>query len=1092
MRSFVGFALAAVLLIQHASAQLLPVPQFGVRIPRGFRISLFSDSDLANDIYAMTLDSRGNVVVTSQGYIRTLLDTDGDGRADTARLFAVSRTGGMGMCFDGNTLYFVGDGGLFRYDDANGDGVADGPPQRLLSMEFLEHGGHAIRKGPDGWFYVIVGNEMTITNEHANLPGSPIRRAESGALLRIAPDGRNCEIIAHGFRNPYDFDFNSLGDIFTYDSDVESDYFLPWYTPTRIYHVAFGGHHSWRLPGWRRSWNWPDYYPDVVDILARIGRGSPTGVVCYRHYHFPEHYRDGIFALGWTFGRILFLPLARSGSTYTTTPEVFLEPIGSQGFAPSDAVVSTDGSLLVSIGGRKTRGAVYRIEFVGQRNAALIASNWMAQVDTPAQAVLTAPQPLDAWSRAYWEPVVMQLGAAPFITVAGDNRTAPAFRIRAIDILTQLNAGLPPGLAFDLARDNSPEIRARAAWSLGRIPTQNYEQILIGLSRDNEALVRRAALDAILDRLETANASTLQQAANANLNHPDKRVRQAAARLASYLPEQSIAAGTDVQARLTATEAMLARSRSSTINTTGIVQALSALDISRGPNQQLEAIRIVIASLGDWNLYNPSVEVYTAYEPAFPLDGQDVLLARIRRAVRPLVSAGNATVEFEAARLLAMLEDNDATLPAKLMLKFNARTTPGSDVHYLTVLSRLKVPLTTNHLATIANALLSLDRKVEGQQMRSKQNWSIRLAEIVAQLVSHHPALADAIMRHPNFVSPGHVALVPSLGSAKRLPAAKAFLASIGKKPNFVWTAQLVDLLSALPPEDVYPLFRAQWNNLALREEITMRLAARPEIIDRDKFMIGLASPRTDVVIASAGALLQLPPDQRAILPVMKAIRRLFLEPKEQALRSMLVTALNYEAGTSFSPQELGTQTADVQKAFEPIFDWFRKHYPGLVKYLETSEGEDATNWPNVLSGVPWDRGDPRRGENIFIQRGCQTCHASASPVGPDLGGVARRFSPYDLFLAIVYPSRDIAPQYRPITYQTRTGQTYTGVPVFEAPDSVIVQTSATETVRLAEEDIASRAPSNVSLMPGGLLNGLSRNELADLYAYLARLQPAQ
>jgi len=56
-----------------------------------------------------------------------------------------------------------------------------------------------------------------------------------------------------------------------------------------------------------------------------------------------------------------------------------------------------------------------------------------------------------------------------------------------------------------------------------------------------------------------------------------------------------------------------------------------------------------------------------------------------------------------------------------------------------------------------------------------------------------------------------------------------------------------------LPPDDVFPLFRAQWNNLALREEITIRLAARPEIIDRDKFMIGLASPRTDVVIASAG-----------------------------------------------------------------------------------------------------------------------------------------------------------------------------------------------------------------------------------------------
>jgi len=93
----------------------------------------------------------------------------------------------------------------------------------------------------------------------------------------------------------------------------------------------------------------------------------------------------------------------------------------------------------------------------------------------------------------------------------------------------------------------------------------------------------------------------------------------------------------------------------------------------------------------------------------------------------------------------------------------------------------------------------------------------------------------------------------------------------------------------------------------------------------------------------------------------------------------MLVTALNYEAGTSFSPQELGTQTADLQKAFEPIFDWFRKHYPGLVKYLETSEGEDATNWPNVLSGVPWDRGDGAPGREHFHPAGCQTCHSRQS-----------------------------------------------------------------------------------------------------------------
>ncbi|HTD86984.1 MAG TPA: PVC-type heme-binding CxxCH protein, partial [Candidatus Binatia bacterium] len=658
----------------------MPVPQFGVRLAPGFRMSLFSGPDLANDIYAMTIDPRGNVVVTSQGYIRTLLDTDDDGQADSSTLFATTATGGMGMCFDGPSLYFVGDGALFRFEDANADGVADGPPQRLLSMEFLEHGGHAVRKGPDGWIYVIVGNETTITNEHASLAGSPIIRAEAGALLRLTPDGRACEIIAHGLRNPYDFDFNSFGDIFTYDSDVEADFLLPWYTPTRIYNIAFGGHHGWRLPGWRRSWNWPDYYPDVVDIMTRIGRGSPTGVVCYRHYQFPDRYKDGIFACDWTFGRIFFLPLTGSGSTYQTTPEVFLEPIGSQGFAPSDIVVAPDGSLLVSIGGRKTRGSVYRIEYVAQRNALLRAArNWTNQFGTLALATVAAPQPLDAWSRAFWEPLVSQTPSNIFLATAADKTVLTATRIRAIEMLTQLHRGLTPGIAFDLSRANVPEVRARTAWSLGRAPTENYEELLIGLSRDNDSFVRRVALEAILDRLETISANTLQQAVNANLGNPDKRVRQAAAHLATYLPQQSITT-TDVQSRLTAIQAMLGRERLATVNTNAIVQTLAALDLARGPTLQLDAIRLIIAGLGDWNLYHPSVEVYTAYEPAFSLEGYDALVSRIRRAVRPLVSSGAPTVDFEAARLLAMVQDNDPLTPPKLILKFNEPTTAGSDV----------------------------------------------------------------------------------------------------------------------------------------------------------------------------------------------------------------------------------------------------------------------------------------------------------------------------------------------------------------------------------------------------------------------------
>src|SRR5687768_4867814 len=263
---------------------LVPVDDLGLRVARGFRVTQYADSSLANDIYTMTLDDRGDVVVTGRGYIRTLLDSNDDGIADATREFASTGTGGMGLCFDGNDLMFVGDGFLSRYRDSNADGVADGRPEQLLPLQFREHGGHAPRKGPDGWWYVIGGNDTAFGQRHITIPASTVLRSEAGALVRMRPDPVQSEIIAHGFRNPYDFDFNWMGELFTYDSDVERDYYLPWYVPTRIYHIAHGGHHGWQLSGYLRSWNRADYYADTVSILSRIGRGSPTGVTCYRHY----------------------------------------------------------------------------------------------------------------------------------------------------------------------------------------------------------------------------------------------------------------------------------------------------------------------------------------------------------------------------------------------------------------------------------------------------------------------------------------------------------------------------------------------------------------------------------------------------------------------------------------------------------------------------------------------------------------------------------------------------------------------------------------------------------------------------------------
>src|SRR5262249_30833885 len=210
----------------------------------------------------------------------------------------------------------------------------------------------------DGWLYLLVGDGTGIGKGHATLATSPVRDPVGGCVLRFSPDFKGCEIVADGFRNAYGMDFNSDGELFTFDSDNERCVSLPWYEFTRCYHVQPGGRHGWLPRQHTVTWRMPPHFLDVVAPIATLGRGSPTGVVCYKHGQFPERYRGGLFLLDWTFGQVHFVRLDRAGSGYRGTAEVFLKATGEDGFAPTAAAgQSVTRDLSISIGGPGTRAA---------------------------------------------------------------------------------------------------------------------------------------------------------------------------------------------------------------------------------------------------------------------------------------------------------------------------------------------------------------------------------------------------------------------------------------------------------------------------------------------------------------------------------------------------------------------------------------------------------------------------------------------------------------------------------------------------------------------------------------------------------------
>jgi putative membrane-bound dehydrogenase-like protein len=1066
-------------IIGLALVRPLRADDLGLKVAPGFRVSLYADETIANDIYAMTLDASGRVAVTTQGDIRILHDDNGDDRADRAEVFARTATGGMGMCFDGNELWFCGDGWLSRYRDADGDGRADGPPQHIVPLQFAEHGGHAMRRGPDGFWYVIGGNDSGISRRHITAANSPVRDPQAGGMLRLSPDGLSSEVIAHGFRNPYDFDFNPSGDLFTYDSDVERDYFLPWYTPTRLFHVAHGGNHGWRLTGFLRSWSRLPYFLDAVDVLDPVGRGSPTGVACYRHSRFPERYRGGLFVLDWTFGKVYFFPLDAHGATYRTRAEVFIEPTGTQGFDPTDVVVTPDGALLISIGGRKTRGAVYRVEPLERTGAAASSSE--------RDAVLLAPQPLDAWSRARWIPLARKLGREPFAAAVRDESLGAPARVRAVEVLTELFGGLPVDAVGAASRSESTEVRARVAWSLGRVSAVDGLSILGALAQDRTPVVRRAALDALLDRQNDAPADVVRAAIVANLGRPDKRVRQAAARLAARLGDdawRAILRPDSDRGRLT--HALAAAWR----NDLGAALDAAVETLKSRPSDQtaLDAARLIELVLGDYNLASPPVEVFTGYSPAREVATETRV--RVLQAVRPVFPSGNADVDTELSRLLAMLVDDDPAMLERVASRWTDSSTATADFHYLVVFARLAGPRVTDQARRGAAVLLGLDGKLRGQEQRSKQTWTERLAELVAQLTRRDDRLAEALLDSPLFVKPAHVALAAVLDPAHRRTAARRFADAVKNDPDFEWSGPLVGLWSDLPADEARPLWRSHADDPGLRDAIVLKLVEPPEPVDRARFLAGLDSVQPQVVAACLTALGRLPVDHSAqqLVPLLELLRRLEGEPRSAGLRAQTLAMLERQSGQSWLIKEDANAPAALRHAYAPVFEWFRSQHPELARALDADEDGGLAAWDAVRGRIDWSAGAAATGERVFRARACHTCHTGSSRIGPDLAGVAARFARDDLFAAIVAPNSDVAPPYRVTLVETRNGRVIAGIVVFESADGLIVQTGASETVRIAAADIASRQPGKRSLMPAGLLNDLSPGDYADLYAYLRTL----
>jgi putative heme-binding domain-containing protein len=132
--------------------------------------------------------------------------------------------------------------------------------------------------------------------------------------------------------------------------------------------------------------------------------------------------------------------------------------------------------------------------------------------------------------------------------------------------------------------------------------------------------------------------------------------------------------------------------------------------------------------------------------------------------------------------------------------------------------------------------------------------------------------------------------------------------------------------------------------------------------------------------------------------------------------------------------------------------------------------------------------GDRPRGAATFAKL-CIACHylqGHGQRVGPDLSGIASR--PLDALLAdVLDPSRLVTPDYTTYEVVTTTGETVTGLLASETATLVTLRHAGSPDETIARSAIKEIRASGKSLMPDGLENGLSVQDIADLLAFLQK-----
>ena len=1050
-----------------------------------FEVQQVLVGDQVGSLISMTFNEFGHILASKEGSgLLLIYDANGDKIPERVRTYCDKVQNIQGILALNGEVYVTGDGpdglALYRLSDKDRDGMLENVRALVkFKSEVAEHGPHGIVLGPDGLIYVLLGNHTQLDGEYES--GSPHRdfydtdlvakyedpgghaagiKAPGGVVIRTDTEGSGVQLVAGGLRNPYDLTFNRDGELFIHDADMESDDGTSWYRPTRVCHVVPGGEYGWRS-GWSK---WPEYYVDSLPAVVETGRGSPAGIVAYNHFMLPVRYHGALFTADWSQGRILVVRLKRNGASYTASTETILE---GNPLNVTDLEVGPDGWLYFCTGGRGTSGGVYRLTWKGQ------VPKDVTDIGTGLTAVIRQPQTSAAWSRQNIAALRKQLGAnwdKSLIGVARTTANPPSYRLQALDLLQLYGPTPTTDLLIELSKEPNEAVRGKAAELMGMHASRQTHQRLIEMLDDGDRAVRRKVCEA----LARADQAPPLDKLLALLSSDDRFEAWAARRILERMDTakwKGQVLQTQNHRLLIEGGLALMIAEPSHDNAVAVLEQVSkAMGTFVSDKDFLDFLRLAEVSIVRGNLAAND-------------------LPTLKRQLADEFPSGDALMNRELIRLLANMQETSIIDRYLDYLKSDAEEV--DRLHVAMHLRFLESGWTPAQRLALLGFYEDANKKKGGGSyaryiINVTRDFCQQLSEDEARLVlaqgSKMPnAALGALYRLPRELDAVTLQTLTTLDGA--------LVAQKGDSVQRLQVGILAVLARSGDPASMGYLRKVFDEFPERRQAAVMGLAQQPggenwAYLIRSLPALEPAPARE--ICARLTEVDQAPPDAESIRQViLLGLKMRQKDPEKEDAAANAIGLLEY-----WTDQELATGESE-EKQLAAWQKWFTEKYPtALEPSLPTIAETAKYTVEELVEYLNSDQADGvlTRGAEVFVRANCAKCHrfnGQGESLGPDLSTVASRFTRRELVESIVHPSHVVSSQYASKTILTRDGRQITGLVAPGSAGETVVVLPTAERVTLLAKQIEATKPSKLSAMPEGLLNPLSLEEIADLFAYL-------